>query len=52
MTEWLTEGAVLRPGAPICMFIDWRQLPSMTDALQWAGWIWRGVLGGIKPTAG
>ena len=25
------------------MFIDWRQLPSLTDALQWAGWIWRGV---------
>jgi site-specific DNA-methyltransferase (adenine-specific) len=26
------------------MFIDWRQLPSMTDALQWAGWVWRGIL--------
>jgi site-specific DNA-methyltransferase (adenine-specific) len=26
------------------MFIDWRQLPSMTDALQWAGWLWRGTL--------
>jgi len=26
------------------MFIDWRRLPAMTDALQWAGWTWRGVL--------
>lgn len=30
-------------GAPICLFIDWRQYPSITDALQWAGWIWRGT---------
>lgn len=45
MAEWLTEARrVCAPGAPICMFIDWRQLPSMTDALQWAGWLWRGVL--------
>jgi len=45
MTEWLIEARrVTKPGAPICMFIDWRQLPNMTDALQWAGWLWRGVL--------
>ncbi|MCL2853366.1 MAG: site-specific DNA-methyltransferase [Defluviitaleaceae bacterium] len=45
MTEWLLEARrCSKPGAPICMFIDWRQLPSMTDALQWAGWIWRGIL--------
>jgi len=45
MVEWLSEARrVTKPGAPICMFIDWRQLPSMTDALQWAGWIWRGTL--------
>ena len=45
MAEWLTEARrVCKPGAPICLFIDWRQLPSMTDALQWAGWIWRGIL--------
>ena len=45
MTEWLAEARrVTKEGSPICMFIDWRQLPSMTDALQWAGWIWRGVL--------
>ncbi|MBS4887958.1 MAG: site-specific DNA-methyltransferase [Clostridiales bacterium] len=32
-----------KKGAPICLFIDWRQYPSITDALQWAGWIWRGT---------
>ena len=32
-----------KSGAPVCMFIDWRQLPAATDALQWAGWIWRGT---------
>lgn len=30
-------------GAPCVLFIDWRNLPSITDALQQAGWIWRGV---------
>jgi|GEM_PF-692070 len=44
-TESLVEARrISKEGAPICMFIDWRQLPSMTDALQWAGWIWRGTL--------
>ncbi|MDL2293837.1 site-specific DNA-methyltransferase [Ruminococcaceae bacterium OttesenSCG-928-D13] len=43
--EWLAEARrCSREGAPICVFIDWRQLPSLTDALQWAGWIWRGTL--------
>jgi site-specific DNA-methyltransferase (adenine-specific) len=45
MTEWLTEARrCTKDGAPICLFIDWRQLPNLTDALQWAGWLWRGVL--------
>lgn len=44
MTEWLYEAKrVAKPGAPIVLFIDWRQLPSLSDALQWAGWIWRGT---------
>ena len=42
--EWLHEAKRLsKPGAPICVFTDWRQLPSLTDALQWAGWCWRGT---------
>lgn len=31
------------PGAVCVVFIDWRQLPSLTDAFQWAGWTWRGT---------
>ena len=47
-TRWAAEWLYLarraaKPGAPVCMFIDWRQLPCASDALQWAGWIWRGV---------
>ncbi len=34
---------VCKPGAVLVAFIDWRQLPALTDALQWAGWIWRGT---------
>ena len=31
------------PGAVIASFIDWRQLPVLTDAFQSGGWVWRGV---------
>ena len=31
------------PGAAIASFIDWRQLPVLTDAIQAGGWTWRGV---------
>lgn len=31
------------PGAVCAVFIDWRNLPALTDAMQWAGWIWRGT---------
>ncbi|GAC1328552.1 MAG: hypothetical protein NVSMB28_25500 [Collimonas sp.] len=33
----------LKPGAPICLFSDWRQLPTTTDALQAAGFTGRGI---------
>ena len=54
-TSWMAEWMSLarqcsKPGAPICVFSDWRQLPSLTDALQWAGWQWRGVLSWDKIT--
>ena len=42
--DWLYAARVAsKPGAPVCVFIDWRQLPSLTDAIQEAGWIWRGI---------
>ena len=41
---WLAESyRVLRDGSPVCLFTDWRQLPTMTDALQAGGFIWRGI---------
>lgn len=36
--------SVIRPGGYGFMFSDWRQLPAATDALQFGGWTWRGVL--------
>ncbi len=42
---WMSECLrVAKPGSPICVFSDWRQLPSVTDAIQVAGFIWRGLL--------
>lgn len=31
------------PGAVLASFIDWRQLPTLTDAVQVGGWTWRGI---------
>lgn len=43
-TLWLSECLrIAKPGAPICVFTDWRQLPTTTDAVQAGGWIWRGI---------
>lgn len=40
---WLGECfRIAKPGSPICVFTDWRQLPVTTDALQAGGWTWRG----------
>ncbi|UGQ10948.1 site-specific DNA-methyltransferase [Yinghuangia sp. ASG 101] len=53
-TRWMAE--VLREayrvtttGGLATVFIDWRQLPAMSDALQMAGWTWRGVAAWHKP---
>jgi site-specific DNA-methyltransferase (adenine-specific) len=45
------------PGAPAVLFTDWRQLPTTTDAIQAAGWVWRGIgvwdkTEGTRPTLG
>lgn len=43
-TLWLSCAYDLaRPGAIVAVFCDWRQLPTMTDAVQAGGWVWRGV---------
>lgn len=51
-TLWLTEcWRMARDGAPLLVFTDWRQLPSTTDAVQAAGWLWRGLVVWHKPSA-
>lgn len=40
-----------RPGGAALVFTDWRQLPTTTDALQAAGYTWRGVAVWHKPAA-
>jgi site-specific DNA-methyltransferase (adenine-specific) len=43
-TMWLSEcHRILKDGSPFICFIDWRQLPALTDAIQAAGFLWRGV---------
>jgi len=47
-TRWIAEllrdaRTIAELDAPLCVFCDWRQLPALTDAVQWAGWSWRGV---------
>lgn len=55
---WLTEAhRVLRDGAPVVVASDWRQLPTVTDALQAGGFTWRGIitwtkLGAARPQPG
>lgn len=43
-TLWLSEAwRTLRPGRACAVFTDWRQLPTTTDAIQAAGFVWRGI---------
>jgi site-specific DNA-methyltransferase (adenine-specific) len=55
---WLSEALrVLKSGAVVCLFSDWRQLPLTTDALQAAGYTWRGITvwdktEGVRPQCG
>ena len=50
---WLAECyRVLKPGHVIAVFIDWRQLPTLTDAMQMAGFTWQGVAVWDKTTGG
>ncbi|QBI53443.1 DNA-methyltransferase [Streptomonospora litoralis] len=40
---------ITRPGGSALVFTDWSQLPTTTDALQAAGWTWRGIIPWHKP---
>jgi site-specific DNA-methyltransferase (adenine-specific) len=42
---WLSECLrIVKPSGYRLTFTDWRQLPTTTDALQAAGWVWRGLI--------
>lgn len=42
---------ITRHGGPLLVFTDFRQLPATSDALQAAGWTWRGIVPWHKPIA-
>lgn len=43
-TVWLSQAREATKIGGYCLtFIDWRQLPLLTDAMQAAGWTWRGT---------
>lgn len=47
---WLAEAwRTLRPGGAVVVACDWRQLPVTSDALQVAGFVWRGIVPWLKP---
>lgn len=57
--SWLSEAfRVAKDGGHLVCFIDWRQLPSLTDAIQGAGFTWRSIAvwdktaGGARPRLG
>lgn len=42
---WFAECfRVVRPGGLLLVFTDWRQLPTVSDAIQCGGWVWRGIV--------
>jgi len=44
-TTWLREAKrVCKKGAPICIFIDHRQLDALKWAMQWADWLINGIV--------
>ncbi len=42
---WMAEcWRVTKPGGIFLCFTDWRQLPTVTDAVQAGNWLWRGIV--------
>jgi site-specific DNA-methyltransferase (adenine-specific) len=49
---WMADClAQTNSGGAIVSFIDWRNLPTMIDAVQIAGWVYRGIVVWNKPGA-
>lgn len=56
---WLAEcWRCTKVGGSCLVFTDWRQLPTVTDAIQAGGWVWRGIvvwdktIGSVRPRPG
>ncbi|MEM6260475.1 MAG: DNA methyltransferase [Planctomycetota bacterium] len=54
-TSWVADWLGLckhnvKSGTQCFVFTDWRQLPATSDAIQWAGWVWRGLVTWHKPS--
>lgn len=49
---WLAEcWRIAKDGASVMVFTDWRQVACVVDAVQMAGWAYRGLLVWHKPSA-
>lgn len=49
---WLADAwRATKPCGVFALFVDWRMLPTVTDAVQAGGWVWRGIVPWHKPTA-
>ena len=49
-TMWMQKVFdISNPGSIALVFTDWRQLPTITDAIQCGGWIWRNIVTWWKP---
>jgi site-specific DNA-methyltransferase (adenine-specific) len=47
---WLSQLYAIANNGAVCLICtDWRQLPTMTDAIQCGGWIWRNIVTWWKP---
>jgi site-specific DNA-methyltransferase (adenine-specific) len=43
--EWLSLARTgVKPGGVAAIFTDWRQIGALVDAVQWSGWVWRGII--------
>lgn len=43
--EWMRDClAIAKTNRYMLSFVDWRQVPAMTDAVQWADWTWCGLI--------
>lgn len=49
---WLDQcRRITKSGGVVACFTDWRQLPTVTDAIQTGGWVWRGIAAWDKTEA-